>query len=130
MGFVGNIIRALVRVLGLLFLAAGLAAAGFFVAVVAAGDGRAQQTLGQVWYQHDPFEAILGTQSLPLLGAIIERKLHPAIWNPGVTSILGMPSATALFIMALVLMLIAAALILLTGRRRPAGKAEAPGTAS
>ena len=66
MRFIGDVIRAFFRLIGLAFLAIGLAGWGFLAAVLLAGDGRMSQPLGQVWFQHDPFAGIIGTASLPL----------------------------------------------------------------
>ena len=99
-----HIIRTFVQIIGGVILAAGGTAFVFMVGVVFAGDGRMRQSLGQVWFQHDPFVDIVDTASLPLLGAIIERKVHPFLWNPVATTILGWPSWTALLVVALVLL--------------------------
>lgn len=61
-----------------------------------AGDGRAGQALGQVWYQNDPFTSVLHTASLPLLGAIVERRINPLLWDPVAVTWLNWPSGPAL----------------------------------
>lgn len=101
MSIILSIARAFVRLLALAFIALGTLAFGFFVAVLVAGNGLAGQLLGQVWYQNDPFTQFLNTASLPLVGAIVERRIHPALWDPVLLSVLGLPSWIALLILTL-----------------------------
>jgi len=96
-----NILRAFFRLLAIAFIAVGATAFGFFVAVLVAGNGLAGKVLGQVWYQNDPFTQFLNTASLPLVGAIIERRIHPSLWDPVALSILGLPSWIALLVLTL-----------------------------
>ncbi len=64
-------------------------------------DGsRAYASLGQVWFQNDPFANLFNTPSLPLFGAIIERRISPALWDPFIVTILGWPSWMALLFIA------------------------------
>lgn len=118
MKFILNIIRAGFRIFGVAAGAIGVAAFGFFVAILLMGDGLLNQTLGQVWYQHDPFVSLVKTSSLPLVGAIIERKIHPALWDPVALGLLGLPSWLALLILTALFLGIAVAIFALTRRRR------------
>jgi hypothetical protein len=118
MRFIGNVLRALVGIVGLVFGLAGLAALGFLVAAVLAGNGLISQPLGQVWFQHDPFAQFVHTPSLPLFGAIIERRLHPAIWNPGLVTVLGWPAWQGLLAFTLFFGLVSIVLFALARRRR------------
>lgn len=122
MSFVLGGLAFVIRWLGRLIMLLGLAAFGFAAALWIALPAAIGQPLGQVWYQHDPFAGLLGTASLPLLGAIIERKLHPALWNPGLTGWLGMPALVALLVAGLVLVLLGLLVLILfrrRARRRP-----------
>lgn len=118
MSFISTIIRMLFRLVALAFLLASFVAAGFAVVVATAGDGRAQQSLGQVWFQHDPFVSYVGTPSLPLVGAIVERKIHPFLWNPIATKVLSWPSLSALLVVTGALLLLACIIFLLSGKRK------------
>ncbi|HHB83914.1 MAG TPA: hypothetical protein ENK61_10690 [Devosia sp.] len=63
-------------------------------------SARANQVLGQVWFQHDPFFSLFQSHSIQLAQVIAERKLQwPALWNPGVTTILNWPSWMALLVL-------------------------------
>lgn len=92
------------RAVGLLFLA------GALVAFVVDGarsiaDARLVLTpLGQTWYDLSP-----GT--LNLSQAVIQRYLHPVVWDPVIQWILGLPAV-------LVLTLLGAAFVWLGSRRR------------
>lgn len=98
----------------------GVLALVFEVGVLGAGDGRASLPLGQVWFQHDPFLPVLHTASLPLFGAIVERKLNPGLWDPVIVNVLSWPSWIALVFLAF-LFLALAALLAMTGRRIASG---------
>jgi len=124
MKFLMDVVRAFFRLAALLFLGAGLTALVFLVGLFMADDGRIGQPLGQVWYQGDPFAGLVGTASLPLFGAIIERRLHPSIWNPGITTMLAWPSWAALSAIAAALLAVASVIFTLTRRRR--SRAPAP----
>ncbi len=92
------------RILGWLFLALALLAAGAeAVASLRAGEWQ-PLVLGQVWYD-------LHRGSLNLMQAVVQRDLHPAIWDPGVMALLQWPAWLAAAIPSLIL-------LLLTRRRR------------
>ena len=96
-------IRIVGRILGWLLLALALLAAG----ADAVGSLRAgawqPMALGQVWYNLD-------RGSLNLMQAVIQRRLHPAIWDPGIMVVLQWPAWLVALIPALPLLLL--------GRRR------------
>lgn len=95
-GFIGFVIGLVLFVLGVLGVV-------FLGVVLAAGDGRANQVLGQVWFQHDPFFWVQDTFSIQLVQVVIERKLLlPWLWNPGITTILNWPSWLALAVVGVV----------------------------
>ena len=97
MRLISGLFRLLVGLVGLLALAIGALALVFEVGVFTAGDGRATKILGEVWYRHDPFAHYLNTASLQLLQVFFERKLKlPALWDPGITTILNWPAWLAL----------------------------------
>lgn len=112
-----GVIRAFFRLVGLIFFAIGAISLGFLVAVLAAGNGLASQALGQVWFQNDPFSAYVNTASLPLFGAIIERRIHPKLWDPVFLTILGWPSWLALLVLAIVFLGISVIIFSLARRR-------------
>lgn len=103
--------QAVVYLLAVLFGLPGLLALVFEVLVWAAGDGRAFSPLGQVWFQHDPFLPLIHTASLPLLGAIIERRVSPYLWDPLLVTILNWPSWLALLVVALFFLAISGVLV-------------------
>ncbi len=89
--------------LGWLLLALALMAAGAeAVASLRAGEWQ-PMALGQLWYDLD-------SGSISLMQAVVQRYLHPAIWDPGVVAVLQWP--------AWLVALIPAAVLLLLGRRR------------
>ncbi|MDA1101493.1 MAG: hypothetical protein O2967_21230 [Proteobacteria bacterium] len=94
--------RTVGRMLGWLLLALALMAAGAeAVASLRAGAWQ-PLTLGQLWYDLD-------RGSLNLVQALVQRYLHPAIWDPGVIAVLQWP--------AWLVALVPAALVLLFTRR-------------
>jgi len=113
-----NILRAFFRLLALFSLALGATAFGFFIAVLVAGNGLAGQVLGQVWYQNDPFTQFINTASLPLIGAIIERRIHPVLWDPVFLSILGLPSWMGLLVLTAFFVGLSLIILRLTRRAR------------
>jgi hypothetical protein len=96
--------RSVVRILGWLLLALGLMAAGAeAVDSLRAGEWQ-PMALGQIWYD-------LHRGSLNLMQAVVQRHLHPVIWDPGVIFVLQLPAW-------LVAVVPAAILLLFTRRRR------------
>lgn len=107
---IAGIIRALFRLVGLIVTLAGLGALGLLVAVAAAGNGMISQPLGQVWFQNH-------VASLNLTQAIIQRRLLPELWDPGLVTALGWPSWMALSAFGVVFLLIGGILVSATRRR-------------
>ncbi|MCB9992780.1 MAG: hypothetical protein H6873_03880 [Hyphomicrobiaceae bacterium] len=101
------IVGFLLFIVGLFFLILGVMGFVFIGIVATANDGRAEQILGQVWFQHDPFFWVQQTFSIQLVQVVIERKLLlPWLWNPGITTILNWPSWVALLVVGAVGVLI------------------------
>ena len=95
--------RKVGRILGWLLLALALLAAGAeTVASLRAGEWQ-PMALGQLWYD-------LHRGSLNLMQAVVQRYLHPAIWDPGVIFVLQWP--------AWLVALIPGAILLFFSRRR------------
>jgi hypothetical protein len=121
MRFILDVIRALFRIVGVAILALGLAAIGFLVAVINAGEGLAGQVLGRVWFQHDPFAFLNKGPSIQLVQVFFERKLAvPALWDPGMTTLLNWPAWLALGSFGLLCVVVCSFLFALTKRRSPA----------
>jgi hypothetical protein len=96
-----------IRVLAWLFLLATLVAAGAeLIASLQAGTWT-PLTAGELWFKTHVY-------SLNLAQALIQRYVHPAIWDPGIVTVLLWPAWLVALIPALVLMLI--------GRRKPADR--------
>ena len=91
--------RLLVRLLGFLFLAAGLAV--FFVDLGAGAEGASFSfmPLGQLWYSFDP-------GSLNLTQAIVERYIWQVLWDPVLLTVLQWPGAAVLAAPGLVLLVL------------------------
>ncbi len=106
-----GIVRALFRLIGLIVALAGLGALGVLIAIAAAGNGMLTQPLGQVWFQHH-------VASLNLTQAIIQRKLLPELWDPGLVTALGWPSWMALSAFGVAFLLLGGILVSATKRRR------------
>jgi hypothetical protein len=89
---------------GWLLIALALMAAGAeAVASLRAGEWQ-PMALGQLWYDLD-------RGSLNLMQSVVQRNLHPAIWDPGVIAVLQWPAW-------LVALIPAAILLVLTRRQR------------
>lgn len=116
-----RLLNILIRLLAVIFALPGALALGFLVAVVLAGGGRATAPFGQVWFQNDPFQPFLHTASLPLFGAIIERRVSPFLWDPILTTILNWPSWVGLSVLAVIFLLIASLFWALSRRVDPTG---------
>lgn len=99
MGIITGILKLLSGIVGVAFGLIGLTMVVFEVMVWVPKPALATQPLGQVWFQNDPFFFILQSHSIQLAQVIAERKLQwPALWNPGVTTILNWPSWMALLV--------------------------------
>jgi len=78
-------IRMVGFLLGLVFLGLALLAAGAeALASLQAGDWQ-PRILGQVWYDLD-------RGSINLMQAVVQRYLHPSIWDPGMIALLQWPA--------------------------------------
>lgn len=99
MTIITGFFRLISGFIGMVFGLLGLSMVVFEVLVWVPDSARATQPLGQVWFQSDPFFFILQSHSIQLAQVVIERKLQwPALWNPGVTTILNWPSWVALLV--------------------------------
>jgi hypothetical protein len=111
-----GLLRLVFRLVAVLLL---LLAAAFVVLVAAVlVAGLAGMPLGQVWLEHDILAPVVGTSSEPLFGAIIERRFSPALWNPGIVTILNWPSWLGLLTFAAIAAVPGWLLFALTARRR------------
>ncbi len=119
MGIVSGLFRLISGLLGLVLTLFGLLMLVFEVLVWIPDSSRAANSLGQTWFQYDPFAAFIGTDSLPLVGAIIERRLSPLIWDPFIVTILSWPSWIALLVVGLFCLVLGSLFtrIALPGRR-------------
>jgi hypothetical protein len=102
-------LKLLIRLIGLLFVLCAAALGIAFVAVIVLGRGG--DLLGQVWF--DTHHA-----SLNLSQAIIQRYVHPVLWDPGVVTLLGWPSWVALATAAIGSSIVGWALLAFGRRRR------------
>jgi len=92
-------LKIISRIAGWLFLALAVVAAGVeAIASLQAGEWR-PMALGQVWYDLD-------RGSINLMQAVIQRYLHPAIWDPGVIEVLQWPAWFVALIPATALILL------------------------
>ncbi len=86
-------------IVGRVFAWLVLALAGFALVQDAIGyfaSGRFSfAPLGQFWYSLHPF-------SLNLVQAVVERRIHPFLWDPILISILQLPAFAAIAIVGLV----------------------------
>jgi hypothetical protein len=102
MRLVGGLLRLISGLLGLAFTLFGLLMLVFEVMVWVPDSARAANSLGQVWFQNDPFFSLTQSPSIQLAQVIIERKLNwPELWSPGITTILNWPSWIALLVIGL-----------------------------
>lgn len=102
------ILRLVVRLIGLVFALFGVALLVLLIVVTAIG--RAGEVLGQVWFE-------LHHSSENLAQAIVQRYIHPAIWDPGIVTVLGWPSWLALAVTGLAALMIGWALFAISRRR-------------
>ncbi|WP_119419955.1 hypothetical protein [Desertibaculum subflavum] len=98
--------RFVVRIVGLLLVAAAVIVAGIEMARSFGAGKWAVIPLGKLWYDLSP-------GSLNLTQALIQRYLAPQIWEPGVVTVLTWPAWGVLGGLGLVLLILAG----LTARR-------------
>lgn len=104
-----SVLRFVVRLIGLVFALFGVVLIVALIMLTAIG--RAGEVLGQVWFD-------LHHSSENLTQAIIQRYVHPAIWDPGIVTLLGWPSWMALALTGLVALMIGWFLFVVSRRRR------------
>lgn len=103
MGALSVIFKVISGLLGLALAVIGGMALVFLVLVFVPDASLATQSLGQVWFRHDPFLALLNNPSIQLAQVVVERKLNlPMLWNPGITTLLNWPAWLALLTVGLV----------------------------
>lgn len=87
------------RVLGWVLILAAVAVLGAD-ALAALDSGQfAPRPMGQLWFQLDP-------GSLNLMQAVVQRYLHPSIWDPGIVSVLLLPAFVVLAVPGVLLALL------------------------
>lgn len=79
------------RLLGMVFLALGIAV--LLADVLGAQNGFRLTALGEWWFWLHP-------ESLQMLQPAVERHLSPALWDPGIQTLLEWPLAAQLFALA------------------------------
>lgn len=99
MRFLSDTLRAIARLLALIFSLAGLAVLGLLGYLVLFGNGMASDVLGKVWFQNH-------LASLNLFQAIVQRRISPELWDPGIVTVLGWPSWMALLSVAAALLVV------------------------
>ncbi len=105
-----SVVRFVVRLIGFVFAIVGVGLLALLVVVTVIG--RAGEVLGQVWFEYHH-------SSENLAQAIVQRYIHPAIWDPGIVTVLGWPSWLALAVTGLAALLIGW-LLFVASRRRAA----------
>ena len=119
MGILSGLLRLFSGVLGLVFSLFGIMMLVFEVMVWIPDAERANQVLGRVWFEHDPFFSLFQSHSIQLAQVIAERKLQwPTLWNPGITTILNWPSWMALLILGISGLVLGGVFFALAGKRR------------
>ncbi len=111
MGIITGLLKLISALFGLAFFLFGLMMLAFEILVWFPDRSHAAAALGLVWFQNDPFSAVLGTPSLPLAGAIIERKISPLLWDPFIVTILSWPSWLALLFLGVLTLMISSVLL-------------------
>ena len=87
-------IKIFFRILGLLTLALALITAVLDLTRSIADSAIVMTPLGQDWFN-------FSLSSLNLAQAIVQRYIHPAIWDPGIQSILQLPSWVVFGVLAM-----------------------------
>jgi len=93
-----GLIFGFLRLIASIFILIGMVAFGFFIALLTLRIDLAQEKLGSVWYQTDPFFFLFDSASLPLLQAIIERKIYAPLWNPAFLYVLDLKAWLGLLV--------------------------------
>jgi hypothetical protein len=87
------------RVLGWLLILAAVAVLGADALVALESGQFGPRPAGQLWFQLD-------AGSLNLVQAVVQRYLHPSIWDPGITAILLLPAFVVLAVPGVLLALL------------------------
>ncbi|VAW21097.1 hypothetical protein MNBD_ALPHA12-1421 [hydrothermal vent metagenome] len=111
MGIIAGLLKLISALVGVVFFLFGLMMLAFEILVWFGDRSHAAASLGLVWFQNDPFSGFLGTPSLPLASAIIERKISPLLWDPFIVTILAWPSWLALLFLGVFSLMISSALL-------------------
>ena len=80
--------KILLRLIGSTFLALALVFVIMDGAKILSSNSLVFTPLGQVWFDVDQ---ALGTLTLNTLQAIVQRYLHPILWDPVFVTLLGVP---------------------------------------
>lgn len=115
MGIIAGLLRLISALVGSLFFLFGLMMMAFEILVWFPDRAHAAAPLGLVWFQNDPFSGFFGTPSLPLVSAVIERKISPLLWDPFIVTILAWPSWIALLFLAVLTLMISSILLRFAG---------------
>ncbi|MFT6656995.1 hypothetical protein [Maritalea sp.] len=81
--------RMIARLIGSIFLALMLIIIIMDGAKVLSSNELVFTPLGQIWFQIDQ---AMGTLTLNTLQAIVQRYVHPIVWDPFIVTILGAPA--------------------------------------
>lgn len=81
--------RTIARLIGSIFLALMLIMIIMDGAKVLSSNQLAFTPLGQIWFQIDQ---ALGTLTLNTLQAVVQRYVHPIVWDPIFITVLGAPA--------------------------------------
>jgi len=110
MGIIAGLLRLISGLFGIMFFLFGLMMLSFEILVWFPDRSHAAAALGLVWFQNDPFSGFFGTPSLPLVSAVIERKISPLLWDPFIVTILSWPSWLALLFLGVLTLFISSVL--------------------
>ncbi len=91
--------RRIVRVAGYVLAALALAALGGDNLGWARGDGFKFIVIGQHWYALD-------ASSLNLSQAVVQRYVHPWLWDPAIVAVLNVPTAPLLAALGIALLVL------------------------
>ena len=77
------------RLIGWILLVLAVLAAGYEVFLAVGGDGYRMGPFGEIWFRLDP---MLGTASLNVSQAVVQRYVWAWLWEAVVQTILGLPA--------------------------------------
>lgn len=81
--------RIVGRIVGWVLILAAVAVLGADALVALESGQFGPRPMGQLWFQLD-------AGSLNLLQAVVQRYLHPSIWDPGIVTVLLLPAFVVL----------------------------------